>query len=70
MALFDDEDDPFEKAQKMRYIEESCDAAKVIIDEAQNDEVLFDLITKWNEPKTISYEMTVLERRGMLRDED
>lgn len=69
MALFD-EDDEINKAMKMKYIEESCNAAKVIIEEAQNDDVLFDLITAWNEPKTVSYEMMVLERRGMLRDED
>lgn len=69
MALFD-EDDEINKAMKMKYIEESCNAAKVIIEEAQNDDVLFDLITTWNEPKTVSYEMMVLERRGMLRDED
>lgn len=70
MALFSDEDDEFENAMKMRYIEESCEAAKVIMEEAENDKVLYDLITSWNEPKKISYEMTILARKGLLRDED
>ncbi len=69
MTLFSDEDDDFDKAIKMRFIEQSCDAAKVIIEEAEKDDVLFELITAWNEPKKVSYEMTVLARRNMLQDE-
>lgn len=70
MALFSDEDDDdFDKAIKMKFIEDSCDAAKVIMEEAEKDEVLYDLITAWNEPKKVSYEMTVLARRNMLKDE-
>ena len=70
MALFSDEDDDdFDKAIKMKFIEDSCDAAKVIMEEAEKDEVLYDLITAWNEPKKVSYEMTVLARRDMLKDE-
>jgi hypothetical protein len=70
MTLFSDEDDPFEKAEKMRYIENACEAAKVIMEEAEKDEVLFDLITVWNEPKKVSYEMTILARHDMLKDEE
>lgn len=70
MALFSDEDDEFEKASKMRYIEECCAAARVVIDEASSDDVLYELITSWNEPKIVSYEMTILARNGMLKEED
>jgi hypothetical protein len=70
MALFSDEDDEFEKASKMKYIEECCAAARVVIDEASSDQVLFDLITTWNEPKIVSYEMTILARNNMLKEED
>lgn len=70
MALFSDEDDDYDNAMKMKYIEESCEAAKVIMEEAEKDKVLFDLITAWNEPKKVSYEMTILARKGLLRDED
>ena len=70
MALFSDEDDEFEKASTMKYIEECCAAARVVIDEASSDQVLFDLITTWNEPKIVSYEMTILARNNMLKEED
>ena len=68
--LFSDEDDEYEKASKMRFIEDCCAAARVVIDEASSDQVLFDMITKWNEPKIVSYEMTILARNGMLKEEN
>lgn len=70
MSLFEEEDNEYEKARKMKFIEDCCMRAETVINEAESDEVLFDLITKWNEPKIISYQMTVLARKGMLEDED
>jgi hypothetical protein len=70
MSFFDEEDNEYEEARKMKFIEDCCLRAETVINEAESDEVLFDLITKWNEPKIVSYQMTVLARRGMLEDED
>jgi hypothetical protein len=70
MSFFDEEDNEYEEARKMKFIEDCCIRAETVINEAESDEVLFDLITKWNEPKIVSYQMTVLARRGMLEDED
>jgi hypothetical protein len=70
MSLFEEEDNEYEKARKMKFIEDCCMRAETVINEAESDEVLFDLITKWNEPKIVSYQMTVLARKGMLEDED
>lgn len=69
MALFSDEDDEFEQMEKMRRIEECCEQAKVVIQEACNENILYDLITKWHEAKIVSYEMTVLARHDMLKGE-
>jgi len=63
-------DDDFEEAAKMAYIEKCCSAAEAVINTASSEEVLFEMITKWNEPRIISYEMTILEREGMLSGED
>lgn len=68
MALFFEDDD--EDLEKMRYIEECCNAAKVVITEAENENILYDLITKWSEPKIVSYEMTILARHNLLKGED
>jgi hypothetical protein len=70
MSFFEEEDNEYEKARKMKFIEDCCMRAETVINEAESDEVLFDLITKWNEPKIVSYQMTVLARKGMLEDED
>lgn len=70
MSFFDEEDNEYEEARKMKFIEDCCLRAETVINEAESDEVLFDLITKWNEPKIVSYQMTVLARKGMLKDED
>lgn len=70
MSFFDEEDNEYEEARKMKFIEDCCLRAETVINEAESDEVLFDLITKWNEPKIVSYQMTVLARKGMLEDED
>lgn len=69
-AFFNEDDDPFDSSEKMRFIEEACNAAKVIIETAEDDGVLLDIITKWSEPKTVSYELTVLARNNLLNDED
>jgi hypothetical protein len=69
-AFFSPEDDPYDASEKMRFIEEACNAAKVIIETAENDGVLLDIITKWSEPRTVSYELTVLARNNLLDDED
>jgi len=69
-AFFNEDDDGFEASEKMRFIEEACNAAKVIIETAEDDGVLLDIITKWSEPKTVSYELTVLARNNLLNDED
>ena len=69
-GFLDDEGDAFNSSEKMRFIEEACNAAKVIIDTAEDDGVLLDIITKWSEPKTVSYELTVLARNNLLDDED
>ena len=68
--FLDDEGYPFNASEKMRFIEEACNAAKVIIETAEDDGVLLDIITKWSEPKTVSYELTVLARNNLLNDED
>lgn len=71
MALFsDEEDNGFESMNKMKYIEDCCTAARAVINEASDDQVLFDLIAKWSEPKIVSYEMTILARNGLLKEED
>jgi len=70
MSSLFDEDDPFEEATKMAYIERCCTAAETVIENAAEEGVLFDIITKWNEPRIVSYEMTILEREGMLIDEE
>lgn len=69
MALFSDEDDEFEQMEKMKHIEECCERAKVVIDEACDENILYDLITKWNEARIVSYEMTILARHDMLKGE-
>lgn len=62
--------DPFDEAEKMRYIEEQCDSAKQIIDSASEDTVLYELISEWSRAKITSYEMTVIARNNYLKDED
>ena len=66
MPFFTDDEGP----DKIRFIEEQCKAASVIIDAAESDGVLMDIFTTWNKPRTTSYEMTVLARNNLLKDED
>lgn len=68
MALFSEDDD--EDLEKMKYIEECCTAAKIVINEAEGENILYDLITKWNEAKIVSYEMTILARHNLLKGEE
>lgn len=69
-AMFAEGDDDFDEAEKMNYIEKCCAAAETVIQSASDEGILFDIITKWNQPKIVSYEMTVLEREGMLSGEE
>jgi hypothetical protein len=61
--------DPFDEAEKIKYIEDQCDAAKLVIDAASEDNVLYEVISEWTKNKIVSYEMTVLARNKYL-DED
>ena len=70
MSFFDEQEDEYDEARKMKFIEDCCMRAETVINEAESDQVLFDLITQWNEPKIISYQMTVLARNNLLKDED
>jgi len=62
--------DPFEEAEKIKYIEQQCDSAKQIIEAASEDTVLYELISEWTKAKITSYEMTVIARNNYLRDDD
>jgi hypothetical protein len=61
--------DPFEEAEKIKYIEEQCDAAKLVIEAASEDTVLYELISEWTKGKITSYEMTVIARNKYLDDD-
>lgn len=61
--------DPFEEAEKIKYIEEQCDAAKQVIEAASEDSVLYEMISEWTKSKITSYEMTVIARNKYLDDE-
>ena len=61
--------DPFEEAEKIKYMEEQCDAAKLVIEAASEDAVLYEMISQWTKNKIASYEMTIIARNKYL-DED
>ena len=61
--------DPFEEAEKIKNIEEQCDAAKLVIEAASEDTVLYELISEWTKGKITSYEMTVIARNKYLDDD-
>lgn len=62
--------DPFEEAEKIKYIEEQCDAAKQVIEAASEDTVLYEMISEWTKAKITSYEMTVIARNNFLKDDE
>jgi hypothetical protein len=61
--------DPFEEAEKIKYIEEQCDAAKLVIEAATEDDVLYELISEWTRNKIASYEMTIIARNKYLGED-
>jgi hypothetical protein len=59
-----------EEAAKTQYIERACEAAKLIMAQAEADGVFMDMVGVWNKDRTASYESAVLERHNLINEED
>lgn len=59
-----------EQAAKTQYIERACQAAKLIMEQAEADGVLIDMMNNWSKDRTASYESAVLERHNLIEDDD
>lgn len=64
---FDEEDLPEEPTEEMK-IDFFCQFAGAVIEQAEKDGVLFDMITKWPPERAAMYEQAVLLYHATIID--
>lgn len=74
-AACGDEDDDFDmesapESVKQEFYDYITKQMRLVIEKAETQGVLFDLITKWPNDKQVAYEMACVIENRVLNDED